>query len=85
MKKTPYFENIILTVREEIRRNLSYVEKAISEPHTTETQEDGRTRRWIYVPSEEKYMRVIVEPDGETVHNAFLDRDFTRKQRRMDR
>ena len=34
---------------------------------------------WIYIPEEDKYMRVVVEPDGETVHNAFFDRDFPRR------
>jgi hypothetical protein len=27
--------------------------------------------------AEGKYLRVILLPDGETVHNAFFDRSFT--------
>ena len=41
-------------------------------------QKDGRIRRWA--PIDEmggKYLRVILLPDGETVHNAFFDRSFT--------
>jgi hypothetical protein len=33
--------------------------------------------RWIQVPEmENRYLRVILLEDGETVHNAFLDRRF---------
>ena len=39
---------------------------------------DGRIRRWIRVPEmENRYLRVILLEDGETVHNAFFDRRFT--------
>ena len=33
-------------------------------------------KNWIYIPDERKYLRVIFLSDGETVHNAFFDRDF---------
>jgi hypothetical protein len=40
-------------------------------------QADGRIRRWIQVPEmENRYLRVILLADGETVHNAFFDRGF---------
>jgi hypothetical protein len=40
-------------------------------------QEDGRIRRWVQIPEmENRYLRVILLQDGETVHNAFLDRGF---------
>jgi len=40
-------------------------------------QEDGRIRRWAPIPDMDgKYLRVILLPDGETVHNAFFDRSF---------
>ena len=40
-------------------------------------QVDGRIRRWCQVPEmNNRYLRVILLPDGETVHNAFFDRDF---------
>jgi len=31
---------------------------------------------WIFVPGLGKYLRVVTLEDGETVHNAFPDRDF---------
>ena len=36
----------------------------------------GRIRKWKKVEGENKYLRVILLPDGETVHNVFFDRDF---------
>lgn len=40
-------------------------------------QDDGRIRRWIQVPEMgSRYLRVVLLPDGETVHNAFFDRRF---------
>ncbi|MCZ7566663.1 MAG: hypothetical protein M5U08_24995 [Burkholderiales bacterium] len=40
-------------------------------------QADGRIRRWTQVPEMDgRYLRVILLEDGETVHNAFFDREF---------
>ncbi len=44
-----------------------------------EVQKDGRIRRWIYVEEEDKCLRVVFLPDGETVHNAFFDRNFKKE------
>jgi hypothetical protein len=42
-----------------------------------EVQADGRIRRWVKIEEMEgRYLRVILLPDGETVHNAFFDRRF---------
>ncbi|OGJ87051.1 MAG: hypothetical protein A2268_15180 [Candidatus Raymondbacteria bacterium RifOxyA12_full_50_37] len=53
-----------------------WIQRAISEPIRTEIQSDNRIRRWVRIKEENKYLRVILLPDGETVHNAFFDRDF---------
>ena len=46
-------------------------------PEREQIQEDGRIRRWIRIQEMEgKYLRVILLPDGETVHNAFFDRGY---------
>lgn len=43
-----------------------------------ESDQDGRIRRWAPVDKMDgKYLRVILLPDKETVHNAFFDRSFT--------
>jgi uncharacterized membrane protein len=45
-------------------------------PEKTEVQSDGRIRRWAWISEENKFLRVILLEDGETVHNAFFDRSF---------
>jgi hypothetical protein len=57
------------------------LEAAIAAPEHSEVQTDGRRRYWYWVEEERKYLRVVVLPDGETVHNAFFDRSFKGKQR----
>lgn len=53
-----------------------WIELAIQQPLAEAVQGDGRTRRWVYIPEEQRYLRVILLADGETVHNAFFDRRF---------
>ena len=55
------------------------IERVIARPVSEAVQRDGRIRRWGYVPEyENRVLRVILLADGETVHNAFFDRSFTR-------
>ena len=49
---------------------------AVQNPIREERQADRRIRRWTFVAAESKYLRVILLEDGETVHNAFFDRNF---------
>ena len=37
-------------------------------------QPNGRIRHWGYIEDVKRYLRVVTEADGETVHNAFVDR-----------
>jgi len=40
-------------------------------------QQDGRIRRWAKIDEMEgRALRVILLQDGETVHNAFFDRNI---------
>ena len=49
----------------------------LAEPIHYEAQpEDGRIRFGGFVPELGTYLRVITLEDGETVHNAFPDRNF---------
>ena len=64
--------------RKRIRRE--WIEKAINSPAHTEKQADGRFRHWYWVEQEQKYLRIILLADGETVHNAFFDRSFKGKE-----
>lgn len=52
-----------------------WIRKAIASPEHENIQDDGRIRRWIKVEAMGgRYLRVVLLPDGETVHNAFFDR-----------
>ena len=53
-----------------------WIQRAINKPIQTEIQSDARIRKWVKIQEVNKYLRVILLPDGETVHNAFFDRDY---------
>ena len=55
-----------------------WIEHVISKHEREEIQRDGRIKRWAYIAEEDRFLRVILLPDGETVHNAFFDRSFRR-------
>jgi hypothetical protein len=55
---------------------LEWIREAIENPICIEVQADGRIRKWTKVRELSKFLRVILLEDGETVHNAFFDRDF---------
>jgi hypothetical protein len=42
----------------------------------TQAQDDGRIRHWGYVDALQRYVRVVVAPDGETIITAFIDSNF---------
>ena len=56
--------------------DLQWIKAVIKNPLKEEVQADGRIRRWAYIAEAEKYLRVVLVEDGETVHNAFFDRSF---------
>ncbi|MEA3015943.1 MAG: hypothetical protein QOI38_665 [Sphingomonadales bacterium] len=78
MKTTRYFEEQVLRKRPYIDRE--WCAAAISDPIRREMQEDGRIRFWREVTlageTEPRVLRVVTLEDGETVHNAFFDRNF---------
>ena len=54
-----------------------WIERVIQHPLREEQQADGRIRRWARIlEMDNRALRVILLADGETVHNAFFDRDF---------
>ena len=63
MKRRPYLKT-------------AWIEYVLENPVSSEVQENGRIRYWAYIDAIGHYLRVIVESDGETVHNAFPDRGF---------
>jgi hypothetical protein len=79
-KITRYFEESVLKKRPYIQPE--WIEKARSgKVIDKEIQSDGRIRVWLYIKEEDKYLRVVFLEDGETVHNAFFDRTFKRRQK----
>jgi hypothetical protein len=75
MKFTQYFLHIRKRPDRAIIKN-KWIKDTIDNPSHTEVQSDGRIRKWKKIPEEGKFLRVILLPDGETVHNAFFDRRF---------
>ena len=75
MKTTDYFE---YTRKRKDRRIIKqeWIEFVIEHPEKTEFQTDGRIKKWAKIEDLNKYLRIILLPDGETVHNAFFDRSF---------
>ena len=74
MKTTRYFTASVRTRRPGLKDE--WIEYTLNNPIRTEVQANGRIRRWALIPELGKHLRVVTESDGETVHNAFLDRSF---------
>ena len=75
MKTTQYFEYVKKRPdRAGIKED--WIRFVIENPERTETQSDGRIRKWAKIIEVDRYLRVILLEDGEIVHNAFFDRSF---------
>ena len=78
LKTTRYFEEQVLRKRPYIER--AWCDDILAAPIRREIQTDGRIRHWgrISLPGEARprFLRVVTLEDGETVHNAFFDRNF---------
>lgn len=82
MKTTRYFEEQVLRKRPYIQRE--WCRQALAAPIRREVQSDGRIRFWgrisEAVEARPRFLRVVTLEDGETVHNAFFDRNFREDQ-----
>ena len=75
MKTTKYFREQVLNKRSYLKTE--WIEQVLRNPIKREVQTDlDRIRYWGFVEELGKYLRVVTPKDGETVHNAFPDRDF---------
>lgn len=76
MKSTRY----VLVTRERLdcaSIQEAWILQAMHHPERELRQQDGRIRRWAKIEAAEgRYLRVVLLEDGETVHNAFIDRGF---------
>ncbi len=75
MKKTKYFA---YTRKRPDRAQIKdkWIEHVLDNPERTQIQSDGRIRKWAKIAEVNKYLRVILLEDSETVHNAFFDRSY---------
>ncbi len=80
MKFTKFF---LYTHEREDRKEikLEWIEYVVKNSLYQERQADSRIRRWAMIKeANNKYLRVVLLEDGITVHNAFFDRSFKRKE-----
>ncbi len=78
MPTTRYFDEQVMRKRAYL--TVEMCRQVLQAPLRQEVQEDGRIRHWgkVILPNEpdERILRVVTLEDGETLHNAFLDRGY---------
>jgi hypothetical protein len=76
VKTTKYFDSIrVRPDRAQIKNE--WIQYVMDNPESIVTQEDGRIKLWASIPeAEDRFLRVILLEDRETVHNAFFDRRY---------
>lgn len=80
MKTTNYFEH----TRNRSDRSFikdEWIDNVVKYPEHEEIQSDGRIKKWARISEyENRFLRVILLDDNETIHNAFFDRSFRIKK-----
>jgi len=79
MKYTEYF----LFTRNRPDRaeiKIEWIEYVLNNYIYQEIQDDGRIKRWGFIKEQNRFLRVILLGDGETVHNVFFDRNFGKRK-----
>jgi hypothetical protein len=80
---TRYFQEQVLRKRPYLTVEMCL--DIVASPLARAVQPDGRFRFWgeVTLPgeAEARIRRVVILEDGETLHNAFLDRDFRKDER----
>ncbi|MEE8368574.1 MAG: hypothetical protein V3S30_09660 [Thermoanaerobaculia bacterium] len=77
MRKTTKYFDAMRQRPDRLEIQPEWIEQVIAKPEKTMTQKDGRIRKWGKIPEmSDRYLRVIILSDGETLHNAFFDRGF---------
>lgn len=76
MKVTDYFRITRLRA-DRVYIHDSWIAFVCQHPEYKKTQADGRIQCWARIPeADNRFLRVVLLPDGETIHNAFFDRRF---------
>ena len=78
MTTTRYFTEQILRKRPYL--TVTLCRSVLANPIRRTVQDDGRIRHWgrIILPdeTEARILRVVTLDDGQTLHNAFIDRNY---------
>jgi hypothetical protein len=82
MRFSSHFEEDRREQQDRERITLAMCERAVSTPVVSEPNRKGRVAYGGYVEDEGRYLKVIVEPDGEEIVTAHFDRGFKRRMRR---
>lgn len=81
LKTTGYFDNFASQKHPEVEQ--AWIEQVLANPIRTEQQPNQRIAHWGNIEEAgNRVLRVITLEDGETVHNAFFDRNFYKRQQR---
>jgi predicted nucleotidyltransferase len=81
MKSTNYFNEFASQKHPEVRQE--WIERVLANPIKREVQPNDRISYWGNIEEAEgRVLRVITLNDGKTVHNAFFDRNFYKRQQR---
>jgi len=82
MKTTRYFDEQVMRKRPYL--DLAQCAEVVAKPLRRIVQDDGRVRFWGRVidtrDKTSRILRVVTLDDGETIHNAFFDRDFREQE-----
>lgn len=82
MSTTRYFDEQVTRKRPYL--TVALCREVLARPLKTEVQGDGRIRHWgrVNLPDEQeaRILRVVTLEDGETIHNAFLDRGYREEE-----
>jgi hypothetical protein len=75
MNFTQYF---LATQQREDRKSIKveWIEFVFNNYIAEEIQTDKRIKRWAFIEEVQKYLRIVILDDKETIHNAFFDRNF---------
>ena len=76
MKTTKYFQATRVRPDRMLIKD-EWIQSVVRFPEKEYMQADGRIRRWARIEQmEDRYLRVVLLPDGETIRNAFFDRGY---------
>ena len=74
--RTHYFALTVMARPDRRMIDPIMIKSVLNAPHRKEREPNGRVRQWGWIPELGYWLRVVTLADGETVHNAMLDRDF---------